>query len=155
MIRRPPRSTLFPYTTLFRSVVAESATVATSRRTDTLPAAVERPSTFVMPLAVVIGHRRGMVALVVVTRYFALRTYGPISASSCGKRDLARTHRVVVFGHRHRGNWEYGCQGFQNFLGIGNSECVCQNQAFSGIKARDYSLVFLSRSHLTNSIFPR
>src|SRR5437660_11537417 len=25
MIRRPPRSTLFPYTTLFRSVVVESA----------------------------------------------------------------------------------------------------------------------------------
>src|SRR3712207_8907176 len=28
MIRRPPRSTLFPYTTLFRSVVAESRYVA-------------------------------------------------------------------------------------------------------------------------------
>src|SRR2546427_3292421 len=27
MIRRPPRSTLFPYTTLFRSVVAEVGTV--------------------------------------------------------------------------------------------------------------------------------
>src|SRR2546430_17209420 len=27
MIRRPPRSTLFPYTTLFRSMVASSATV--------------------------------------------------------------------------------------------------------------------------------
>src|SRR5258706_9978110 len=27
MIRRPPRSTLFPYTTLFRSVVVNSATV--------------------------------------------------------------------------------------------------------------------------------
>src|SRR5687768_17981129 len=28
MIRRPPRSTLFPYTTLFRSVVADRAEVA-------------------------------------------------------------------------------------------------------------------------------
>src|SRR3989449_5342453 len=28
MIRRPPRSTLFPYTTLFRSVVDESCLVA-------------------------------------------------------------------------------------------------------------------------------
>src|SRR5256885_9823943 len=28
MIRRPPRSTLFPYTTLFRSTVAPKATVA-------------------------------------------------------------------------------------------------------------------------------
>src|SRR3712207_5196285 len=28
MIRRPPRSTLFPYTTLFRSMVVEGATTA-------------------------------------------------------------------------------------------------------------------------------
>src|SRR5260370_21568743 len=47
MIRRPPRSTLFPYTTLFRSVVAESewSAVRAARRlkatwstTPTLPA---------------------------------------------------------------------------------------------------------------------
>src|SRR3989449_6448720 len=30
MIRRPPRSTLFPYTTLFRSLVAASAAIAQS-----------------------------------------------------------------------------------------------------------------------------
>src|SRR2546422_2848966 len=32
MIRRPPRSTLFPYTTLFRSVVADLAATAASAR---------------------------------------------------------------------------------------------------------------------------
>src|SRR2546430_12729202 len=32
MIRRPPRSTLFPYTTLFRSVFRESAALAVFRR---------------------------------------------------------------------------------------------------------------------------
>src|SRR3712207_7635476 len=31
MIRRPPRSTLFPYTTLFRSVVAEERQLGTPR----------------------------------------------------------------------------------------------------------------------------
>src|SRR3712207_7217602 len=31
MIRRPPRSTLFPYTTLFRSVVEESVHLALQR----------------------------------------------------------------------------------------------------------------------------
>src|SRR2546430_9146108 len=31
MIRRPPRSTLFPYTTLFRSLVAGSSTESTDR----------------------------------------------------------------------------------------------------------------------------
>src|SRR2546426_9018818 len=32
MIRRPPRSTLFPYTTLFRSTVASSSSGNASRR---------------------------------------------------------------------------------------------------------------------------
>src|SRR5258708_13182141 len=31
MIRRPPRSTLFPYTTLFRSVIGRSSTPATTQ----------------------------------------------------------------------------------------------------------------------------
>src|SRR2546429_6770391 len=30
MIRRPPRSTLFPYTTLFRSIIAATALIAAS-----------------------------------------------------------------------------------------------------------------------------
>src|SRR5690606_40287569 len=49
MIRRPPRSTLFPYTTLFRSLVAERALVETPLgRADEVPAddvAVDRKST--------------------------------------------------------------------------------------------------------------
>src|SRR2546429_6652586 len=32
MIRRPPRSTLFPYTTLFRSIRADIGTTETARR---------------------------------------------------------------------------------------------------------------------------
>src|SRR5690348_17992729 len=36
MIRRPPRSTLFPYTTLFRSVDPELDRVTAGRRVDTL-----------------------------------------------------------------------------------------------------------------------
>src|SRR2546428_8174026 len=31
MIRRPPRSTLFPYTTLFRSILARRTTLGTER----------------------------------------------------------------------------------------------------------------------------
>src|SRR5256885_6962530 len=38
MIRRPPRSTLFPYTTLFRSAVYESAVDATHKNSITAQA---------------------------------------------------------------------------------------------------------------------
>ena len=41
MIRRPPRSTLFPYTTLFRSLLNEVAQVEEEQLGD-LPAAAER-----------------------------------------------------------------------------------------------------------------
>src|SRR5438067_6404452 len=40
MIRRPPRSTLFPYTTLFRSLPFHSAGFSLARRPDPSPAVV-------------------------------------------------------------------------------------------------------------------
>src|SRR2546421_4377656 len=43
MIRRPPRSTLFPYTTLFRSILRRSAFVST------LPFVIVSPSTTIVP----------------------------------------------------------------------------------------------------------
>src|SRR3712207_7034746 len=36
MIRRPPRSTLFPYTTLFRSIVRDGGELVHERRQDNL-----------------------------------------------------------------------------------------------------------------------
>src|SRR2546427_6861797 len=36
MIRRPPRSTLFPYTTLFRSMVADSLNLPVEQITETI-----------------------------------------------------------------------------------------------------------------------
>src|SRR3712207_8444373 len=38
MMRRPPRSTLFPYTTLFRSGLLDGEAVGVGRRHDELPA---------------------------------------------------------------------------------------------------------------------
>src|SRR2546427_6518664 len=43
MIRRPPRSTLFPYTTLFRSEEADSAARAADQLADRLADPVEDP----------------------------------------------------------------------------------------------------------------
>src|SRR3712207_7100882 len=50
MIRRPPRSTLFPYTTLFRSRTSCSAIV--KRKRNSSPASLEevpRPSVVIVP----------------------------------------------------------------------------------------------------------
>src|SRR2546430_15085699 len=43
MIRRPPRSTLFPYTTLFRSVVVAAAFTVWDAPADVLPAKFASP----------------------------------------------------------------------------------------------------------------
>src|SRR2546421_5878718 len=45
MIRRPPRSTLFPYTTLFRSSCPGSHSTTSARRCSGMPAYAERRST--------------------------------------------------------------------------------------------------------------
>src|SRR5256885_11125080 len=59
MIRRPPRSTLFPYTALFRSDAAEPDAVAVAQARDPRPqlcdevrVAVERPGQQAMPVPV-------------------------------------------------------------------------------------------------------
>src|SRR5258708_11803531 len=49
MIRRPPRSTLFPYTTLFRSFQPRSAAFCIAFTTFAFEAAVERLSTPARP----------------------------------------------------------------------------------------------------------
>src|SRR2546427_7584818 len=41
MIRRPPRSTLFPYTTLFRSCSGSSSRISSSTRSQFVPASAE------------------------------------------------------------------------------------------------------------------
>src|SRR2546426_6772189 len=43
MIRRPPRSTLFPYTTLFRSRARNTSASRSSCRTERLPASPRSP----------------------------------------------------------------------------------------------------------------
>src|SRR2546430_8865654 len=54
MIRRPPRSTLFPYTTLFRSFVVEPSRAGHGRRS---PVEVQRASHPQLRLAVVVARR--------------------------------------------------------------------------------------------------
>src|SRR2546429_7389581 len=46
MIRRPPRSTLFPYTTLFRSLADEATGVAARSLRELLPASMREAETF-------------------------------------------------------------------------------------------------------------
>src|SRR5256885_10222760 len=59
MIRRPPRSTLFPYTTLFRSLGKTVMVLALlDQRRDAQPADDRRPSLVVAPRSVVFNWMR-------------------------------------------------------------------------------------------------
>src|SRR5437867_6178396 len=49
MIRRPPRSTLFPYTTLFRSVPREQSAANTAKTKSTQTMLSRRPRTRALP----------------------------------------------------------------------------------------------------------
>src|SRR2546426_7673604 len=49
MIRRPPRSTLFPYTTLFRSAIGSGESLKGQRNTALLDGDGERPGTLRIP----------------------------------------------------------------------------------------------------------
>src|SRR3712207_8005097 len=56
MIRRPPRSTLFPYTTLFRSIVSSSYCVAVSRNRLSGSFAVSQLQSTTSPMLFKIGR---------------------------------------------------------------------------------------------------
>src|SRR5258708_31846317 len=59
MIRRPPRSTLFPYTTLFRSRFIDAASPAPARVRRSAPARRARPSFWRRAWRAVAGVFRG------------------------------------------------------------------------------------------------
>src|SRR3989442_6858922 len=56
MIRRPPRSTLFPYTTLFRSRTRAERSPPRTGQLRPPPAALARPDRAPAPLAPLPGH---------------------------------------------------------------------------------------------------
>src|SRR3712207_5019176 len=100
MIRRPPRSTLFPYTTLFRSV-AEKATGQVKRVVDGQVRGV------VLDLAVNSASERGLLGIALHPRF---RRNGWVylfwSESSTGA-DSTALEAVRLLGNRiDRFNWD-------------------------------------------------
>src|SRR5256885_10482228 len=77
MIRRPPRSTLFPYTTLFRSAWVAMATLSRWRRVAKTGDWSVRPA------------RRSMVSLAVVMVISGLVCQGPHAGFGVGGRPFA------------------------------------------------------------------
>src|SRR3712207_7336835 len=71
MIRRPPRSTLFPYTTLFRSAVAFLAGPIPTLAPIENPLGLEDARKLLEPIATVAGAlERGLLGLVAVAFLF-------------------------------------------------------------------------------------
>src|SRR5260370_22431545 len=58
MIRRPPRSTLFPYTTLFRSVLVRSVDGVSGLETDNRPPPAVRNGLADLLRSQAVGHKR-------------------------------------------------------------------------------------------------
>src|SRR5438093_1466288 len=78
MIRRPPRSTLFPYTTLFRS---KRASKITCRRSDVMSKGKKRSGARPgrpQPLRGTKGKRKGARLWYVVVNNFNCRGFGPL-----------------------------------------------------------------------------
>src|SRR2546426_10868789 len=97
MIRRPPRSTLFPYTTLFRSHRAQPAHSGRGMTHPLVRSTRDRPSESVMTTSV----QSLLVALLVVTGCTSM------SADSRGAAQLAgleKLHHVIVI---YQENWSF------------------------------------------------
>src|SRR3712207_8248203 len=82
MIRRPPRSTLFPYTTLFRSKWQQHWLANKSFRTLEPAEAGAMPKAYVLDMfpypsgaGLHVGHPEGYTATDIVSRYLRMRGY--------------------------------------------------------------------------------
>src|SRR5256885_11484313 len=101
MIRRPPRSTLFPYTTLFRSHDAKTAAVqrqAVARRTTAQQRrATDRKSTRLNSSHLVISYAVFCLKKKKITRYLSLREkyYHAPSAHSRNHHGMSNTYQMT------------------------------------------------------------
>src|SRR5256885_12863062 len=97
MIRRPPRSTLFPYTTLFRSIGIEAAHVA--RADEALARGVEPFGLARLGrLAVIAGHHAGRMA-----HDLAIRARGDLAAVLVDEADVMALGGLAHGGQLVRG----------------------------------------------------
>src|SRR2546426_794712 len=106
MIRRPPRSTLFPYTTLFRSRVAARSLLSFSWRRP-----VRRAAAIRCPILLVVAEQDTMAPVGPAVRVTQKAPYGELYRSRGGHYDVYQggisfddVLRVEVeFLHRHAG----------------------------------------------------
>src|SRR2546426_5833724 len=93
MIRRPPRSTLFPYTTLFRSVLIAFTMVASSRSTE-CPKAFLSKNSFTLGARDRKSTRLNSSHLVISYAVFCLKKKKHVSGRPAHPR-AARTRRPL------------------------------------------------------------
>src|SRR3989442_15063720 len=87
MIRRPPRSTLFPYTTLFRSVC---------RMAETLASAAEIPTTIAGAFDILRTGRPGPVVISIPNDLLGANTEGVLRATGSGRRPPGHVPEIPV-----------------------------------------------------------
>src|SRR5256885_8553232 len=83
MIRRPPRSTLFPYTTLFRSMLVTAG-------------AVGAPGVFILPLQKEFGWATSDISVALAIRLLLFGLMGPFAAALMNRYGLRRMATIAL-----------------------------------------------------------
>src|SRR3712207_5656748 len=105
MIRRPPRSTLFPYTTLFRSQIARELGVSASTVKSQVSGVLSKLDLQSRTQLALYAARTGLVAidhlgLEAATGVPGVLRHGPTGATSQPRRGVASVHSSSGSGDR-------------------------------------------------------
>src|SRR2546427_9150674 len=134
MIRRPPRSTLFPYTTLFRSVIGLSAAAYLAYLAQNTPALNE----LIVPFFKLVAYPLGPIGFIVLTYFVIVGTSNAVNLTD-GLDGLAIMPTVMVGSALGIFAYVAGHAVFSKYLGLpyipgaGELAVICGALAGAGL----------------------
>src|SRR2546426_949915 len=151
MIRRPPRSTLFPYTTLFRSIPVGETSCSSGRCVGTFPVTARPDPSFVDTLRLVYDPRPGVTAATPSFR-FEIRSAYRVGGSEVTRETVTlaltvnRRERTVAADETYLARLGLALVSDANVFDQYNRLFPRTRDPLQGAPVRDYFVVF---PHLT------